>query len=63
MGFFILTLITAISNMDEDGKDFMIGYMLTTSMRRRKKMVSKKKVNSISFFFSKSLTFFFQKIN
>ena len=37
MGFFILTLITAISNMDEDGQDFMIGYMLATSMRRRRK--------------------------
>jgi hypothetical protein len=37
MGFFIITLITAISNMDEDGQDFMIGYMLATSMRRRRK--------------------------
>ena len=36
-GFFILIIISALSNMDEDGRDFMIGYMAARSMRKKRK--------------------------
>ena len=36
-GIFILIIISALSNMDEDGRDFMIGYMAARSMRKKRK--------------------------
>ena len=36
-GFFILIIISALSNMDEDGRDFMLGYMAERCMRKKGK--------------------------
>ena len=36
MGFCILIIISTLSNMDEDGVDFMVGYMAARSIKRRR---------------------------